>query len=341
MQVRGEKFLFYKKISIIVPVYNKEKNIEACVNSILSQMYENIEVVLVNDGSTDNSLSICENFALKDDRVKVITKANGGVSSARNVGLQNTTGEYVEFVDADDVIDENMCSEMAKAMYESDADIVVCGYKRQNKSLNQVKKCVGAFLKGESGLERGFKFLYENALFNAPWNKLYRREKINFNFSQDFSIGEDLLFNLEYFKNCDKIRLIKACPYNYNANIDNSLSLKYNEKILEQELYLNDMVKSFCKEKFGDDHLDGSLDRVFLKEIYYILKKVVFLDECDKKEKINKIKKIINLPQVLAIDRKLKVHDKQLKIVFTLLKHNSAVGIYTFFVLKKILFKTI
>ena len=105
-----------KKVSVIVPVYNVENYLEECVNSILNQTYENLEIILVDDGSTDNCPQICDDWAKKDKRIKVIHKANGGVSSARNVGLDNATGEYIGFVDSDDYIDITMYEKMLKLL---------------------------------------------------------------------------------------------------------------------------------------------------------------------------------------------------------------------------------
>lgn len=112
------------KISVIVPVYNVEDYLEECINSILGQTYKNLEIILVDDGSTDNSSKICDIYEKKDKRIKVIHKENGGLSSARNEGLKYRTGEYISFVDSDDFIDKTMYEKLYSAIKKYDADVV-------------------------------------------------------------------------------------------------------------------------------------------------------------------------------------------------------------------------
>ena len=116
-------------ITIVVPVYNVEKYISDCLDSLISQTYKNIEIILVNDGSKDDSLIICQNYAAIDDRVKVLDVPNGGVSNARNCGIESATGEYIQFVDSDDVITENMTERLVDTMHIYEADMVVCGMR--------------------------------------------------------------------------------------------------------------------------------------------------------------------------------------------------------------------
>lgn len=122
------------KVSIIVPIYNVEKYLSKCIESILSQTYKNIEIILVDDGSPDNSPQICDEYAKKDDRIIVIHKANGGVSSARNAGIDIATGKYIGFVDPDDYIENNMYELMMNKIEEYQANIVICGYDYINEN---------------------------------------------------------------------------------------------------------------------------------------------------------------------------------------------------------------
>ena len=117
------------KVSVVVPVYNSEKFLEYCIQSILNQTYTNIELILVNDGSTDNSLNICAKYKLEDDRVVVINQKNMGVSVARNNGIIHATGEYLQFVDSDDFVDINMTEKLIYAAKENKASMVICGYR--------------------------------------------------------------------------------------------------------------------------------------------------------------------------------------------------------------------
>lgn len=119
-----------EKVSVIVPIYNAEKTLCPCVQSIFAQSHRNLEVVLVNDGSTDNSLEICKNFARLDNRVVVIDKKNAGVSAARNNGIKVSTAQFIQFVDADDTLKSNMTENLVASMLESNSDVVICGYDR-------------------------------------------------------------------------------------------------------------------------------------------------------------------------------------------------------------------
>ena len=119
-------------ISVIVPVYNVENYLPRCLDSIINQTYTNLEILLVDDGATDNSGKLCDEYAQKDNRIRVFHKENGGVSSARNMGLDNATGEYIAFVDSDDYIDKCMYEIMLNSSVQNNADIVVCGYLSQS-----------------------------------------------------------------------------------------------------------------------------------------------------------------------------------------------------------------
>ena len=139
-------------VSIIVPVYNVQKYLDKCIESMLKQTYTNIEIVLVDDGSTDGSASICDKYAADDERVVVVHKKNGGQSDARNVGLEKSTGEYICWVDGDDCIEENMIELLHKNLVDNNADISICNYHSRYESDN--RKCKDITVKMEYGPER-------------------------------------------------------------------------------------------------------------------------------------------------------------------------------------------
>ena len=127
-------------ISIIIPVYNVEKYLNKCLNSVIEQTYKNIEVILIDDGSTDNSGKICDEYAKNDIRIKIIHQQNGGVSTARNNGLEHATGKYITFVDSDDYIEKEMIETMAKKIMKKNADIVICGVTDRDEENNIINK---------------------------------------------------------------------------------------------------------------------------------------------------------------------------------------------------------
>lgn len=327
-----------EKISIIVPIYNSENTLNKCVKSILSQSYKYLEVILINDGSTDESLKICEKFGLEDVRVIVINKERLGVSAARNVGIKVATGKYIQFVDADDYIDCNMTQILYENIDKNNADIVICGYNKINGD-NVVKKTPNNY-----AIERLFNFkdcfteLYRNAFFNATWNKLYRKEKIKTGFNETISMGEDLLFNLSYISDCDKISVINKNLYNYNVSSQESLVCQYNNKLFKTEAMLHNEVQKFFKNSFDSDNF-CDINEVFAKEVYYYLKKLVILSDEVKEIKLKKIKSCFEDEFVKNMLYNVNLSDNQIKIVCALMKLKLKRFIYTFFKFKNFLNK--
>ena len=196
-------------ISVIVPVYNVEKYIRKCLDSIVNQTYRDLEIILVDDGSTDASGAICDEYAEKDIRIKVIHKENGGQSSARNLGLDIATGEYIGFVDSDDTIELETYHLLVSSMQGN--DIVICGHNVVYEE--KTETCC----REESALDNaGLWSEVFGRLNNAVWNKLYRRELLKgIYFDARFAHGEDLLFNLHYLKVARNGCVLNRALYNY------------------------------------------------------------------------------------------------------------------------------
>lgn len=207
-------------ISVIVPVYNCEENLERCVQSILNQSETDIEVILVNDGSTDGSGEICNRYQKENDRVRVIHQENGGVSKARNAGIKAAQGEYIQFVDSDDYLEKDMCKCMKNTMEKQQSDLVIVGFHHHYLGRDIIKVPDKSYIwpVEMNALGSMFLELYEQGFLNMPWNKLYKKEKIAELFSEKLSLGEDLLFNLSYLKqlqNTDKVSFVSVPLYNY------------------------------------------------------------------------------------------------------------------------------
>ncbi|MBP1553759.1 MAG: glycosyltransferase family 2 protein [Oscillospiraceae bacterium] len=212
-------------ISIIIPVYNAEKYIEKCVDSLVNQTYKNLEIILVNDGSTDNSGSLCDSFAAKDDRIKVIHKQNGGVSSARNAGLDAATGEYITFADSDDWLDTSAFDICAAEMKKNNLDLLVCGYNTvfPNRITTTYMDC-NMFTRYEYQ-ENISKYITTSVGFNSVWNKIYSAHIINshhIRFDETMQINEDGVFNCRYFVAAHYIKCIPNAFYYYNMTESNS-----------------------------------------------------------------------------------------------------------------------
>ncbi|HFU3798853.1 TPA: glycosyltransferase family 2 protein [Streptococcus suis] len=232
------------KFSVIVPVYNVKATLKRCMDSILNQTYDDFEVILINDGSTDNSLDICNEYQEKDKRIQVFSKANGGLSSARNMGIDKSSGEYLCFVDSDDWISVDMLAHFEKLISRYQADIVSATYKlvhnpTKNDSLSDYYDV--KTMKREEALEY---FLYEgmhNRVSEYPvWNKCYRKELFT---EVTFPIGvlyEDYVTNIKLIKASNLfVKSTKVCYYYYQGGssiIRSGFKYRDNDVITQSEL---------------------------------------------------------------------------------------------------------
>ena len=212
-------------ISIIIPVYNAEKYIEKCVDSLVNQTYKNLEIILVNDGSTDNSGSLCDSFAAKDDRIKVIHKQNGGVSSARNAGLDAAEGIYAAFVDSDDNLEITAYEKSVSEMQQHNLDLLIFGYETvfPDHSIKKYMDCT-MFTRYEYK-ENIAKYITSGVGFASTCHKVYRTEIINMfriRFDETIKINEDGIFNCQYFTHSHYIKCIPDIFYHYNRSTGNS-----------------------------------------------------------------------------------------------------------------------
>lgn len=202
-------------VSVIVPVYNVEKYLEKCVNSLLQQTYKNIEIILVNDGSTDESGKMCENLAQEDDRIKVFHKKNGGLSDARNYGVERATGEYIGFVDSDDYVHERMYEKLLSTILRHDAEMSECTVTRvyKNTTIDFYSSDDFEFqVDSKKYLEE---YLLNERVYGSAWCKLIKAEiakKIKFPVGK---IYEDAFYSLELIKILKKIVIISDSLYYY------------------------------------------------------------------------------------------------------------------------------
>lgn len=202
-------------ISIIVPVYNSEKSLHKCIDSILCQTYKSIELLLINDGSKDHSGEICEEYANKDSRVRVFHKENGGVSSARNVGLDNARGEWITFCDSDDTVMPEWIENFSE-LYIGNA-LVVQGF---SPSIEDKFKSGGKFRSGVLSVGSALSYLYECSALGYVWNKLFLRSiiiKNHVRFCPEVTFREDELFTLQYCENIAEVAFSSKQGYNYRV----------------------------------------------------------------------------------------------------------------------------
>jgi len=230
-------------ISIIIPVYNVEKYLNECIESVINQTYVNLEIILVDDGSPDNCPQICDNWMQKDSRIKAIHKKNGGLSDARNAGLDIVTGEYIFFIDSDDFIDSNTIQDLYKLIIKTDSDIA-CGsiYKYLN---GETRPVFNSIINTERDVFSGIEQL--NNMLNsdtdcAVWNKLFKREIIKGHRFIKGRYNEDIIFLFPLYARCNRIVYTNR-RYYYYRDTAGSVTNKFSEKTVHALINLHEMVK--------------------------------------------------------------------------------------------------
>lgn len=263
-------------ISIIIPIYNADRYLDKCLEFVINQTYRNIEIILINDGSTDNSINIINEYKQKDERILVINRENKGVLYTRLEGLKKAKGKYISYIDSDDWIEKNMIEILYNKIIKYDADVVKCEYAYNNSNVANgtlnIKE--DKFIKKEE-FEPLFydKFFVDMNIHNL-WDQMFKKELIIdciSNINTDISMGDDLEINIQLFKNIRNILFIPDVLYHYRYNCD---SISNNSKIENIKKKIIDITKSYY-------HAYESIEKYDIKnEIRYkqgVLKKL--LDE--------------------------------------------------------------
>lgn len=267
-------------ISVIVPVYKVEKYLNRCVDSIINQTYCDLEIILVDDGSPDNCGKICDDYAKKDNRIKVIHKENGGLSDARNAGLNVATGDYIGFVDSDDYIKSDMYKNMISSI--KDNDICMCGCEIIDEDGNLLS-------------EDGFKnqiFLGADIVSNvvlplktSVWNKIFKREFIGDNkFPNGYIHGEDLVFLTNIINPDTKLVTIEYNGYNYIKHSNSITTSSFSKKSFD-EVYCKDISADNISEKFPEYILESKT--WCFRARLNLIRKILLSDELKYNDTLN------------------------------------------------------
>lgn len=240
-------------ISVIIPIYNVEQYLHACIKSVLEQSYRHWELILVNDGSTDNSLAICKEYAVQNKGVKVVDTKRGGVSAARNAGLQVAHGDYITFSDSDDTLEKDALMHYARAVGKYQPDIVKGGYKTIFYTGNTAL-CSNAEETCETNVLSFFDKIQENRYNTFLWNTLYKRSIVQgLQFDVTLCWLEDHIFTLECLLRARKMVVIDACVYNYMVRKRLSLSSITDPHMIclaaRREFSLKQRIINGCSEK--------------------------------------------------------------------------------------------
>ena len=238
----------YGLVSIIVPVYNVEYYLERCVQSLINQTYENIEIILVDDESTDRSTDICRQLAAQDDRIRVIHKKNGGLSSARNAGIKASRGEYIGFVDSDDYVDHRMFEVLVNDIRMYDADISQCGCEIIWENRIEYRNGTGKLYlwnKKQSLIELFSASLIETSV----WDKLYKREVLEgVSFDERIRLGEDFPFNAEVFAKIHRSVFRDLTLYKYRKRVGSLTGKGLGKPVIHTIITMKEILRKLRGE---------------------------------------------------------------------------------------------
>lgn len=307
------------EISVIIPFFNGEKTLRKCIESVLNQELTCFELILVDDGSTDNSKNICNIYAENDKRIRVIYKENGGVGSARNIGLNLARGKYIMFCDSDDYIESNMLDILYKNIKQNNADISICGCFWDMYNGEELTKTIICGYSNNiddyiSNMGKYFKYMFSTSsiLLQSPWCKLYKSKIIkqnNIYFKENMICSEDFEFNLRFLSKCKKFSYTKEILYHYNAKENlNTLKKRKKDNLVDETSLTYEAWCQFIENVNNNSDLKEFMNYQFI-DLYMIpLKKIIVewdeMDYLTKKEIVkylvkdnsfNHFKEIINL----------------------------------------------
>lgn len=320
------------KISIIIPVYNASHYLAECLDSIIAQTFEDIEIICINDGSTDGSLQILKQYQIKDARILIIDQQNQGVSAARNAGLAIAKGAYIGFVDSDDKI----CADYLTVLYNliNNSDLSICGYNG-SKKINYKDGTVNL----KTADLKTVTELLDTGLLYSPWAKLYQAEIINkyqIRFQHHINYGEDLLFNLHYLSEITKIAISSKILYDYNVLNFKSLAKVYSLNRFENTNLQICKIQDFLKTLFTDRVNIG----IYIKEkLYWNTYDVCFhlqnnFQIMKKEDRIRWIYTIIDFPY-FSCKENIKIKPHRLISIFAT---RHVILIYGYLYIRKMLF---
>lgn len=333
-------------ISIIIPVYNAEKEIEKTLTSILGQVQNNIEVLCINDGSKDNSLKILEGYAQKDKRLHVYSQKNLGVSAARNYGIEKSQGKYLLFVDADDCLSKNSIAKLTERIQTHEMDLYVFGanYFCDDKIVRTLRPEKEVAYTGSEILKRELEII-ETEYFNAVWNKLYKAsviKKYQIQFNENLTFGEDSCFNLLFLTKAKTYLEIPECFYQYCLDSESSITRKFDmlklEKLIKYYEYRTFLLK---KNKQLKKHILEIESRKTAIRICFSAFSDLFQPQCQlsRREKLKYISsgiEKINVEFKLKDNHYLSLGKKVLNTCFCFrLTRSIYAGAYLLFLIKK------
>ena len=329
MKKRGNRLM--EKISIVVPIYNVERYLGRCIESLIKQTYTNLEIILVNDGSKDNSLSICKGYAKKDTRIVVIDKVNEGVSVARNTGIEAATGSYIGFIDPDDYIEPTMYECLYTHIKEQDCPVCLCDFYKDTKkrSIPQRFEFKEAVLEDSEIVDKiinhmvGMSDLISRCVWimGCVWRGLFKKsflDEYELRFVAGITIMEDLVFMIQTLLKCHKVAICHETLYHYVQNPTSALHT-YNKRFWEDQIMVYDLLeKALINDANLDESMRSRLDIRYIGMVLSAIKNEAYMNkEADFKTAMIHIKTICqdeNLRFVLERIKPIQVAERSKEV---------------------------
>lgn len=305
-------------ISIIIPVYNVYQYLNECILSVVNQSYKDFECILIDDGSSDGSEIICDQWKQKDSRIKVIHQLNQGVSKARNIGIAEAKGEYLTFIDSDDWIDSNYLNTLLQPIEEYNVELVVCGLQQHysNGTFKNYSYKTG-IINIEQQDTNAFTDINKKFLLFGPVIKLYKRtiiQKHNIHFPPEYTYGEDLLFNYNYLEYVKAVYIVDQCLYHYRIIGNGTLSSIKRANQFDTDYVQWNILKDFFQRKnlWNDYSISYLYHRLWWCMYDAILSFPERLNGKSIKYKLQYIKQIVSITEVKQLSQYIKdIHAPQ------------------------------
>lgn len=318
-------------VTIVVPIYNGEPYIKHCVEQIQAQTYKNLEVIFVNDGSTDNTIEVAEKAIRDDNRFILINKENGGTSTTRNKGIDNAHGKYIAFFDCDDEYDPDMIFILVSEMEKRNADMVSCGYYFKVQAGEQTyleeKSYPDRYFPDFNSMKDEYVAIWDSDMFYNIWNKLYRMEvieKYGIRYREGHVYTEDRVFNRAFISKCRGIVMIDKCLYYYIRERSGSTSERYWEKNFEvRDKEYNELKEHFHDMDLWNDVSREYVSREFIERVAGCIENVFHAgDQLTKAQKKKLVKDMVNDPDVREASKYATCRSKKMKIIAAPIKMN-------------------
>lgn len=277
-------------ISIIVPVYGVEKYLDRCIKSLVNQKNVNIEIILVDDGAVDRSPQICDTWAKKDGRIKVIHKENGGLSDARNKGLKIANGRYIAFVDSDDWIEQNLYRTLLDAINETKSDIACCKIARvQEKASNFKNEILSGNYEIYSTTEAMYELIMDRKIQQVVWNKLYKRETLENIWFEVGKYNEDEFWSYQVIGQAGQVVIVDYVGYYYLQRNSSIMGSRYSARRLDA-VEAKTLRQSYLEKFYPSLKVIGKINLLYTC-LYHGQQVLKYMEKTDKKNAIDRLQK--------------------------------------------------